>query len=330
MPILAKAASDYAALGFRVVPCVGKQPLVKDWSNKATTDPSTVEWWWREDPSYNVGICPDETFCVLDVDCQKGGDDSIAALEAEHGPLPETVISITGGGGRHHYYRCDATRKLKYRVAKGIELLGRGRVAIEWPSVHPETKNTYQWQEGCAPWGRNMELAPEWFYEPDRSPQEPPQQTNRNGAFRADNSEYRYCRVALDCQRQLVAGAATGTRNQTLNNAALSLGHLAHYNAFTESEARATLEAACEANGYIADDGYRAFEATFQGAWRAGLAEPQEISDRNVSDKKAGFNKLIGITGALLTLRVDRRSANAARPVGSTKSRGPSNGLSTA
>jgi hypothetical protein len=278
---LEEAALRYTALSLRVVPCVGKQPLVKDWPNKATTDPSTVERWWREGPSYNVGICPDESFCVLDVDCKKGGDESIAALEAAHGPLPETVSSMTGGGGTHHYYRRDPTRQLKYRVAKGIELLGRGRLAIEWPSVHPETRNMYQWHENCAPWERDMEPAPEWFYEPEQHTPNPPRHVIRNGAFPADKGRYHYCRAALDRQRQLVAAAGTGTRNQTLNDAALSLGHLVHHHAFTESEVRATLEAACEANGYIADDGYRAFEATFQGSWRAGLAEPHEVPDRS-------------------------------------------------
>src|SRR4051812_22778029 len=78
-------------------------------------------------------------------------------------------------------------------------------------------------------------------------------------------------------QRQHVARARQGTRNQTLNNAALALGHLAHYAAFTKDEVRATLEAASEANGYTADDGRGAFEATFSGAWKDGLAEPREI-----------------------------------------------------
>src|SRR5690348_2121586 len=82
-----------------------------------------------------------KTFCVLDVDCKKGGDESIAALEAEHGFLPETVSSMTGGGGTHHYYRRDPTRQLKYRIAKGIELLGRGRLRSSGrPSILKQEK----------------------------------------------------------------------------------------------------------------------------------------------------------------------------------------------
>ena len=285
-----EAALRYAALGFRIVPCIGKQPTLKNWPSEATTDSGTIERWWGENPRFNVGICPDETFCILDIDHHKGGDETIAALEHEHGSLPETISSATGGGGTHHYYRRDPRRKLKYRIGKGIELLGVGRQAVEWPSMHPTTGARYQWHDGWAPWQAEMVDAPEWFYEPVEvaKPLElvPRPNEKGNGAPHADDNVYRYCRAALNNQRQHVAQASTGTRNQTLNDAALALGHLAHYAAFTEGEVRATLEAASEANGYIADDGRGAFEATFSGAWKDGLAEPREIPAREFQHQR--------------------------------------------
>ncbi|MEJ7561129.1 MAG: bifunctional DNA primase/polymerase [Ilumatobacteraceae bacterium] len=42
---------------------------------------------------------------VVDVDPRHDGDDTLNDLETEHGLLPDTVESVTGGGGRHIYLR---------------------------------------------------------------------------------------------------------------------------------------------------------------------------------------------------------------------------------
>src|SRR3989442_4947892 len=56
-PFLA-AALRYAARGWRVHPLVARQknPLLKDWPEKATTDAATIFGWWRQWPTANVGL----------------------------------------------------------------------------------------------------------------------------------------------------------------------------------------------------------------------------------------------------------------------------------
>lgn len=269
------AALGYAAAGFKVIAVDGKKPFLPAWQQQATTQAETIREWWRDFPRANVGICPDERFCILDIDTDKGGDESIAAIERQFGALPTTIISRTGGGGSHQYYRRDPARKLKYKPAKGVEILGIGRQAVEWPSVHPETGVIYEWQDAAPTDPALLPTAPDWFYEPARA-----ERPNGSATASSETQFYRYCRVALENQRVHLAGRTSGDRNNALNIAALKLATLAHYGAFTEFEAEASLRAASEQNGLVQDDGLKAFEATFHSGWSAGLANPHEIPER--------------------------------------------------
>jgi putative DNA primase/helicase len=273
------AALRYAGLGLKVMVAHGKRPILDDWPNKATTDPTTITAWWRDHPGANVGIVPDETFAVLDIDTHKGGDKTIAALEARHGPLPETIVSRTGGGGTHAYYRVQLGRPLQYQPGPGVEILNSRRQAIEAPSIHPDTGQAYEWI--TPPWAGEMADAPEWFYKPEQNAKD-----TANGHAPAGETERRYARAALDGERQRLALQQQPGRNIALNNAALALGSLAHVGAYTEGEAHAALRAACELNGLIADDGMSAFEATFSSGWSAGLREPRDVPKREASQEQ--------------------------------------------
>jgi hypothetical protein len=96
----------YAARGWRVIPIKPgfKYPQgIERWQEKATTDPERITRYWTTNPDHGIGIATgaESGLWVLDVDPDDGGDDSLAALEARHGALPDTVEAITGGGGRH-------------------------------------------------------------------------------------------------------------------------------------------------------------------------------------------------------------------------------------
>src|SRR2546428_7220372 len=68
----------------------------------ATVDPEVIDAWWSVEPEAGIGLRTGRASgtIVIDVDPRHGGDVSLAKLEEEHGPLPETVEAITGGGGR--------------------------------------------------------------------------------------------------------------------------------------------------------------------------------------------------------------------------------------
>src|SRR5262245_1007277 len=75
----------------------GKHPLTDHGLHDATTDGPTIRAWWAHWPDANLGILTGaQTFVVLDVDPDKGGDASLEALLAQYGPLPETVEACTG------------------------------------------------------------------------------------------------------------------------------------------------------------------------------------------------------------------------------------------
>ncbi len=94
-------------------------------------------------------------FDVLDVDPKNGGDESLAALVAQHGPLPATVEASTGGGGRHFLFRPDArVRCSAGRLGHGLDVRGRGGYVVAPPSVHPSGCR-YRWvvrDVPLAPW----------------------------------------------------------------------------------------------------------------------------------------------------------------------------------
>src|SRR5205823_3331257 len=83
--------------GGPVLPVRGKRPLWKDWPARASQEVNGAFEWER---ATGVGLVTGERagLFVLDVDDPKGGAETLAAWEREHGALPATWTSRTGGG----------------------------------------------------------------------------------------------------------------------------------------------------------------------------------------------------------------------------------------
>jgi predicted P-loop ATPase len=161
------AALGYAKRGLAVLPCRSrdKQPATRHGFKDATTDRGALVRTWTANPEANVGIATGGVsgIVVLDIDPRNGGDESLAELERVHGPLPETAIVATGGGGRHFYFIASGAVQ-SGDLAPGVEIKGDGRYVIAPPSVHPSGK-PYRWlgdpKAGLAP-------CPTWI-QPQRS-----------------------------------------------------------------------------------------------------------------------------------------------------------------
>lgn len=263
-----QAALRYIQLGFGVLPAAGKRGLIKGGWKSAATTPETIESFWAAHPTANIALVLPPDLCVIDIDPRNGGEDSLMAWEEANGPLPETVMSSTGGGGRHLYFHCDPTRKLRHVLAPGLDLIGQRGQLVEWPSV---TERPYEWitAPGKAPYAD----LPEAAYEPPEASRTP---KNGNGPH-SDPAIYKYARAALDNAKQRLVRAPKGSRNACLNEEAYGLAQLAHAGAYNEDEARIALRNAARDNGSYSEDGQTQFEATFASGWDDGLQNPKTI-----------------------------------------------------
>lgn len=166
----------YAARGWRVIPIKPgfKYPQgIERWQEKATTDPERITRYWTTNPDHGIGIATgaESGLWVLDVDPDDGGDDSLAALEARHGALPDTVEAITGGGGRHLVFAWPADGTEIRNSASGVlgvglDVRGVGGQFVVAPTIHPETGQAYAWEVEHDPFdGLTPAPAPAWLLE---------------------------------------------------------------------------------------------------------------------------------------------------------------------
>ena len=123
--LMTQAALDYARRGWPVVavhPVLahggcgcgrpdcsspGKHPRASRGFHDATLDSAAIERAFLR--ASNCGVATGESagLWVLDID-RAPGEQALAALVGRYGPLTATVESVTGGGGRHLFFRYPA------------------------------------------------------------------------------------------------------------------------------------------------------------------------------------------------------------------------------
>jgi hypothetical protein len=186
-----RTALEYVARGLCVLPlhsvteagrctcgaseCIspGKHPIaslaprgLKD----GTTDPKTVRAWattWTGAANIGIVTGTGSGIFVLDVDDHgKGGPDNLEKLEAEHGRLPDTVQSITGGGGFHLFYRHPGGRipSRNDALGPGLDIKGDGGYVVAPGSRHVSGQ-PYEWASGMAPGQIEIADASAWVLE---------------------------------------------------------------------------------------------------------------------------------------------------------------------
>jgi predicted P-loop ATPase len=141
-----------------------KHPRTQHGHKDATKDISAIKNWWTRDSHSNVGLATGPSrLIVIDVDPRNDGDHGLLELEKEHGPLPPTLTSNTGGGGQHYIYRVpDGIERVKSRVLKsGVELKADGGYIVIPPSNHV-SGGEYVWDSGQP---EEPTIAPFWMCE---------------------------------------------------------------------------------------------------------------------------------------------------------------------
>lgn len=189
------AALEYVSRGWSVLPlhslkdgrCTcgrdscssrGKHPQTARGLHDATVEPDRVRKWWANWPSANVALRTgaDSGLVVLDVDPKNGGEASLQSLEAEHQPLPSTVSSATGGGGRHLFFRHPGIeiRNSAGKLGAGLDIRGDGGYVVVPPSSHASARS-YSWEPGRGPNETTLADLPDWLLRllNNREPQQP-------------------------------------------------------------------------------------------------------------------------------------------------------------
>ena len=133
----------------------GKHPRLRAWQEKATTTPEDVyPLWGASYKGSNIGALtgPKTGYFVLDLDGAEGLA-NLDGLIAANAPLPNTWTSLTGGGGRHYFFRYPRgveVRNGSSVIAPKIDVRGVNGYVIVPPSNHRSGK-AYQWLDGHAP-----------------------------------------------------------------------------------------------------------------------------------------------------------------------------------
>lgn len=167
------AAMQYAMLGWKVIPlhsiengrctcrnagCTapGKHPITQHGLKDATTDPAIINTWWTKYPWANVGVLTGQEsgIVVLDIDPRHNGDDTLFDLVTKNGKLPDTLESLTGGGGKHLIFQYPGKHipnDSKGAIfGPGIDVRGDGGYIVAVPSMHISGKN-YEWEVSSDP-----------------------------------------------------------------------------------------------------------------------------------------------------------------------------------
>ncbi|WP_153721776.1 bifunctional DNA primase/polymerase [Sporosarcina cascadiensis] len=145
---------------------IAKHPITHNGLKAATNNIETIKQWWGTDfPGANIAIRTgrESGIFVLDVDIHKvDGRETLRELEKTHGPLPDTIESITGSGGSHYFFNYQEGIGNKVNFQPGLDIRGDGGYIVAAPSVH-ETGSCYEWELSSRPLEIPIADAPRWL-----------------------------------------------------------------------------------------------------------------------------------------------------------------------
>jgi replicative DNA helicase len=313
-PAALEAALHYASLGLRVIPIAPgkKHPPVPEWQKAATCDPAIIEAWWTGlYRGHGVGIAtgPGSGVWVLDVDTAgaKVGAASLAELEASYGPLPATVESITGTGGRHLFFTADPAHPVRNnqsgKAGVDLDVRGDGGQVVAAPTLHPDTHVPYRWRPGRGFGEIAVAPAPPWLYgvlerEDDPPPAAParpnlgvttPEDDSPAAAFNASTTwDQLLTRDGWTLARTLGSGEQRWVRpgKSARDGISATVGHGRRdvLKVFTSSVPELRADEAYSRFGYEAAVRYHGDRSAFAAHLRRQMNEAAGIGQRDLSD----------------------------------------------
>lgn len=290
IPLRWMTADGNCSCGRSECPSPGKHPVDEEWQHPDASADNDAGWWrmlaagdlspsdWL--PRANIGILTGEAsgVFVVDVDPENGGDITWEQLCAQHDdePIPPTLITQTGSGGRHYYFRYPGWHvgnSKPWGREAGIDIRGDGGQVVAPPSI--SGKGSYSFAERIESISQLAE-APSWILDVIR------EDRLRQYGESVGNPHVlpspvinSYVQAALAGNAKAVRDAPKGDRNNSLNKAAWRLGQFGAHGLISEDEAWAALQDAAIAAGL--DHGET--RQTFSSGWRSGLSEPADLSN---------------------------------------------------
>jgi len=243
----------------------GKHPRTTNGVDDATTDEAQIREWWGRWPHANIGInCGKSGLLVLDIDSYKDiyqGHD----LEIDE----QTVTSLSGGGGTHLFYKQSGNLGNRRKgLPDGIDVRGEGGYVVVAPSLH-KSGNVYQWEDSYSPWEIELKPVPTKLAELLTPPPTKQITVDTSKKYESKGSVYGVQALTKECEKIVVA--ANGTRNNTLNTAAFSVGQLIAGGELDQIYALDKLMIAASEAGLSQEEA----ERTTESGLAAGLQNPR-------------------------------------------------------
>ncbi|MBN8647957.1 MAG: AAA family ATPase [Caulobacterales bacterium] len=238
LPMIDKA-KEWAKLEYPVFPCnQDKKPITINGFKDATTVKAQIEEWWRENPNALIGIPTGSStgIVVLDID-KKNNKDGFESIK-EYGDVSKTLTVETPNNGKHYIYKSNGSiiKNSVGKLGNGIDVRGDGGYIIAAGSKINGI--TYKITDNS-----KIVEPPNWIDKP-----------------------YTKAFWILKNEIKKVQNAQKGTRNETFNKSAFILFIEVKRGNLTEDEVKSALFEACSENGYINDDGKKAFNTTIESA----------------------------------------------------------------
>lgn len=258
-------------LGGSFVPLNGKVPVEKEWAARGRETLEQALTWASQG---NVGLRTGANsggIIVVDVEVE-APPETVKKLK-----LPATVLVRTGRGGLHLYYRTDKHLKNSVKkLAPYVDLRGDGGQVAFVGSVHPDTGQTYEYT--ISPEQSEIAELPEEFIRRYakhllKDYQEKPAQPAPVPA--PLNKLIAYVEAALREETARVRTAPEGTRNDTLNSAAFSLGTLVGAGVLPRDTAEAELVTAAILCGLSEAEAHH----TVRSGLESGVKEPRQLPE---------------------------------------------------